>query len=281
MKKKEFLTEAKRKAIIADKEKAIIESFAKTFNKIKRIDENRINENENINTLANILQNKGTLDHLENNDRIRLKLIDGEFLKKNPEWKDKSLKFLFWDARSRMVGVELIGTGKSGNAYPKELVIDLEQTNIYEFEEENPLYSRQQEFGINPEKEEDIQKIKNTPPDGTITDMIKQYGYDITYTFTSKDDAVAEVIIYGDNEADDITYYFDVWGDDAFSQVGVDLSEDNKNGIGPNDFKFIENIIEKDERLSDESNRIASDEYLEKLDGDPFYDRHNRFNDDF
>jgi hypothetical protein len=49
MKKKEFLTEAKRKAIIADKEKAILESFAKTFNKIKRIDENEINridENE-------------------------------------------------------------------------------------------------------------------------------------------------------------------------------------------------------------------------------------------
>ena len=42
MKKKEFLTEAKRKAIIADKEKAILESFAKTFNKIKRIDENEI-----------------------------------------------------------------------------------------------------------------------------------------------------------------------------------------------------------------------------------------------
>ena len=46
MKKKEFLTEAKRKAIISDKEKAIIESFAKTFNKIKRIDENEINEFE-------------------------------------------------------------------------------------------------------------------------------------------------------------------------------------------------------------------------------------------
>ncbi len=42
MKKKEFLTEAKRKAIIADKEKAILESFAKTFNKIKRVDENEI-----------------------------------------------------------------------------------------------------------------------------------------------------------------------------------------------------------------------------------------------
>jgi len=42
MKKKEFLTEAKRKAIIADKEKAIIESFARTFNKIKRVDEDEI-----------------------------------------------------------------------------------------------------------------------------------------------------------------------------------------------------------------------------------------------
>ena len=43
MKKKQFLTEAKRKEIIADKEKVIIESFAKMFNRIKRIDENEIN----------------------------------------------------------------------------------------------------------------------------------------------------------------------------------------------------------------------------------------------
>jgi hypothetical protein len=42
MKKKQFLTEAKRKEIIADKEKVIIESFAKMFNKIKRLDENEI-----------------------------------------------------------------------------------------------------------------------------------------------------------------------------------------------------------------------------------------------
>ena len=44
MKKKQFLTEAKRKEIIADKEKVIIESFAKMFNRIKRIDENELNE---------------------------------------------------------------------------------------------------------------------------------------------------------------------------------------------------------------------------------------------
>jgi hypothetical protein len=40
MKKKEFLTEAKRKQNLAEIEKSIVESFAKTFNKIKRTDEN-------------------------------------------------------------------------------------------------------------------------------------------------------------------------------------------------------------------------------------------------
>lgn len=46
MKKKEFLTEAKRKAIILEKERAIVESFAKTFNKIKRIDESTLSEED-------------------------------------------------------------------------------------------------------------------------------------------------------------------------------------------------------------------------------------------
>ena len=42
--KKIILTESDRKQILADKEKAILESFAKTFNKIKRTDETKINE---------------------------------------------------------------------------------------------------------------------------------------------------------------------------------------------------------------------------------------------
>jgi hypothetical protein len=50
--KKIFLTEADRKKIISDREKAIVESFAKTFNKIKRIDENELNEE--VNPLDNI-----------------------------------------------------------------------------------------------------------------------------------------------------------------------------------------------------------------------------------
>jgi hypothetical protein len=65
MKKKEFLTEAKRKAIIADKEKAILESFAKTFNKIKRIDENTINEFEEENSLYSRQQEFGINPEIE------------------------------------------------------------------------------------------------------------------------------------------------------------------------------------------------------------------------
>lgn len=40
--KKIFLTETEKQRIIAEREKAIMESFAKTYNKIKRIDENEI-----------------------------------------------------------------------------------------------------------------------------------------------------------------------------------------------------------------------------------------------
>lgn len=40
MKNKKFLTENDRKKILLEKEKAIVESFSKIFNKIKRIDEN-------------------------------------------------------------------------------------------------------------------------------------------------------------------------------------------------------------------------------------------------
>ena len=42
--KKLILTESDKKKIILAKEKAIMESFAKTFNSIKRLDENEINE---------------------------------------------------------------------------------------------------------------------------------------------------------------------------------------------------------------------------------------------
>lgn len=40
--KKILLNESEKKAVILDREKAIVENFAKTFNKIKRIDENEV-----------------------------------------------------------------------------------------------------------------------------------------------------------------------------------------------------------------------------------------------
>jgi hypothetical protein len=45
--KKIFLNESERLKLISEKEKMIIESFAKTFNKIKRIDENEISTQPN------------------------------------------------------------------------------------------------------------------------------------------------------------------------------------------------------------------------------------------
>jgi hypothetical protein len=47
--KKQFLNESDRKQILADKEKAILENFAKTFNSIKRIDEFELKEYDNYN----------------------------------------------------------------------------------------------------------------------------------------------------------------------------------------------------------------------------------------
>ncbi len=58
MKKKQFLTEADRKQILANKEKAIFESFANTFNKIKRIDENELTQNNDRETIVTLLKNE-------------------------------------------------------------------------------------------------------------------------------------------------------------------------------------------------------------------------------
>jgi hypothetical protein len=85
MKKKEFLTEAKRKAIISEKEKAIIESFAKTFNKIKRIDENEINEFEEENPLYSRQQEFGINPEIEPEDLSSLNKFKVEVIGKEAE----------------------------------------------------------------------------------------------------------------------------------------------------------------------------------------------------
>lgn len=71
--RKIILTEADKKKIVSEKEKAIIESFANTFNKIKRIDENEItgepDENElhgvNPNDYMSIGENPKLYQHIK------------------------------------------------------------------------------------------------------------------------------------------------------------------------------------------------------------------------
>ena len=69
MKNKLFLTEADRKQILANKEKIILENFAKTFNKIKRIDENEINRVKNWKQFLNE-NDEYNFDNAKNNPNI-------------------------------------------------------------------------------------------------------------------------------------------------------------------------------------------------------------------
>jgi hypothetical protein len=62
MKRNKILTESQKKQIIKDKEKTIIESFASTFNKIKRIYESEINEVVDSDTYFETLSS--ALDHV-------------------------------------------------------------------------------------------------------------------------------------------------------------------------------------------------------------------------
>jgi hypothetical protein len=60
--KKILLNESERKAAILDREKAIVENFAKTFNKIKRLDENEDQTNSVIANLNNVFKSGGNYD---------------------------------------------------------------------------------------------------------------------------------------------------------------------------------------------------------------------------
>jgi hypothetical protein len=75
--KKVILTETDRKLIISEKEKAILESFAKTFNKIKRIDENEISNFRKVGDLYQHIKITFTDD-----TKTKVKSIEPLYLKK-------------------------------------------------------------------------------------------------------------------------------------------------------------------------------------------------------
>ena len=86
MKKKQFLTEAKRKEIIADKERVIIESFAKMFNRIKRIDENAIGARKFTHPNA-IRPDYNLLLTLEDNELVKIiDFIDFDYSEPKQWW---------------------------------------------------------------------------------------------------------------------------------------------------------------------------------------------------
>jgi hypothetical protein len=89
MKNKEFITEAKRKEKLIELEKSIVESFAKNFNKIKRIDENDGEDYEMLSRMSkygiNPYQEQPELKMPEIGDVIQnvdVKLQDGSTIKR-------------------------------------------------------------------------------------------------------------------------------------------------------------------------------------------------------
>ena len=88
---------------------------------VKRV----IKENET-RTLKDILRNKETLSHLKS---MYVKVLNGPFTEKYPEYLGMGGIVLFWDARDGFVGVELTD-GKSANLYPHELVLDTDRFNV-------------------------------------------------------------------------------------------------------------------------------------------------------
>lgn len=116
MRKKEIITEAKRKALLADREKAIVESFAKNFNKIKRLDEAYGMSFEEAKAEAKRISDEegGVVQHV------------------NQVGEDKFIVSDFFDSDTTVAS---FGLG-----------IDEAENNINEFEEENELYSRMQQY---------------------------------------------------------------------------------------------------------------------------------------
>jgi hypothetical protein len=100
--KKILLSESEKKAIIIEKEKAIIANFAKTFNSIKRIDENQLVEADIKTYVTNIKKKVGTnkseeeIEKILNrtlNDYEKIILSDYGIIKSNIQHKAKKSSF--------------------------------------------------------------------------------------------------------------------------------------------------------------------------------------------
>lgn len=152
--KKIFLNESEKRKLILEKEKLIMESFAKTFNKIKRIDENEISTDIGVNPSPNYSNNNWNKAIVKIGDKITVSnLPDGE-----PTRGYENIK----------IGDVLTITNVRRNAngivydtdFSPEYGIDNDDiqsfTNKFQGVDENnhedyELEDRKQQYGINPE----------------------------------------------------------------------------------------------------------------------------------
>ncbi len=118
MKKKQFITETKRKQILAEKEKAIIESFAKNFNKIKRIDEQDLSSSQNApDELLNLKPEMFSLDY----DTLKLNLEEISTFYKPIEINGNAFRLFFYATYDySMSGGDSPQTLYSPSEYPEE-----------------------------------------------------------------------------------------------------------------------------------------------------------------
>jgi hypothetical protein len=151
--KKIFLNESERLKLISEKEKMIIESFAKTFNEIKRIDENEINTPTQIDegiknwitggliTLSTIggigkvyqLNQEAAKQH-----KIEMKYYDDVLSDKVRKMDDKELAEIGFQISDKTKKLQ------ASKSYSSE-----EWTNISSYYAEDYIKSHPKEFGIN------------------------------------------------------------------------------------------------------------------------------------
>ena len=132
--KKRVITESEKREIIEHKEKAILESFASTFNKIKRVDENKLAEGSEdfpvyhpsygsaINAIEDYATKRGvTLDQEE----YRMTYQDGFFKPKPGDTKSDTLS-IFKDGKElkKALSVQIYNRGVDGNTFELNMYIN-------------------------------------------------------------------------------------------------------------------------------------------------------------
>ena len=142
--------------------------------------------------------------------------------------------------------------------------------------------ARSVESGVNQfgdEKYDEMQKLKNIPPDGIIKKYIDYYGKSLTYSIESDKEGIAKVEVYGEGEKIVATYYFKLDDLDEINRgrIGVSLMGGKSDEIGETDENYLEDVIRTDNGLTDKYNEYITNNLPD--DYNPFNNRSDSSND--